>query len=140
MRLDALQEAPYAFGSSYEHEVDRTERQWRQALLDRTRFVAEVDGVVAGTVSGGDGDSNATAAMTAMWVDPRYRRRGVGDVLVKTVLEWARSAGYGTMLLWVADGNDVAEGLYARNGFVRTGGVQEMRPGSLEYEMSRPLR
>ena len=140
MRLDALKEAPYAFGSTYEREVDRPERQWRHALIDRTRFVAEVDGVVAGTVSGGDGDSNATAAMTAMWVDPRYRRRGVGDLLVKTVVEWARSAGYGGMLLWVADGNDGAERLYRRNGFVRTGGVQEMRPGELEYEMSMRLR
>lgn len=139
MRLDALKEAPYAFGSSYEREVDRAERQWRQALIDRTRFVAELEGVVAGTVSGGDGDSNATAAMTAMWVDPRYRRSGVGDLLVKTVVEWARGAGYGEMLLWVAKGNDGAERLYLRNGFTRTGGVQEMRPGALEHEMSRRL-
>ena len=102
--------------------------------------MAEVDGVVAGTVSGGDGDSNATAAMTAMWVDPRHRRRGVGDLLVKTVVEWARSAGYGEMMLWVAAGNDGAERLYRRNGFTRTGGVQEMRPGALEYEMSTRLR
>lgn len=109
-------------------------------LLDRTRFVAEFEGVVAGTVSGGNSDSNATAAMTAMWVDPRYRRRGVGDLLVRTVVEWARSAGYAAMLLWVADGNDAAERLYQRNGFSRTGAVQEIRPGSLEYEMSRPLR
>ena len=140
MRLDALREAPYAFGSSYEREIGRPERQWRQALIDRTRFVAEVDGVVAGTVSGGDGDSHATAAMTAMWVDPRYRRRGIGDLLVKTVVEWARAAGYGAMLLWVADGNDAAERLYLRNGFTQTGGVQEIRPGALEHEMSTRLR
>jgi GNAT superfamily N-acetyltransferase len=141
VRLDALKEAPYAFGSTYEREVDAPERRWRQALRDRTRFVAEVDGVVAGTVSGGDADSSATAAMTAMWVDPRYRRRGLGDLLVKTVVAWAHDAGhYGAMLLWVADGNSNAERLYLRNGFARTGGVQEMRPGALEYEMSRRLR
>ena len=102
--------------------------------------MAEVDGAVAGTASGGDGDSNATAAMTAMWVDPRYRRRGVGDQLVKTVVEWARSAGYNAMLLWVADGNGNAERLYERNGFRRTGAVQEMRAGALEHEMSTRLR
>jgi len=38
--------------------------------------------VVAGTVSGGDGEVSGAAAMTAMWVDPRFRRQGVGDVLV----------------------------------------------------------
>ena len=43
------------------------------------------------------------------------------------------------MLLWVADGNVNAERLYVRNGFARTGADQEMRPGQLEYEMSRRL-
>jgi ribosomal protein S18 acetylase RimI-like enzyme len=99
-----------------------------------------VEGVVAGTVSGGDADSSGVCAMTAMWVDPRFRRRGVGDLLVKTVVGWATSAGYSSMLLWVADGNDAAERLYQRNGFRRTGAVQEMRAGALEYEMSTRLR
>jgi len=132
-----LQEAPYAFGSSYEREVDAPEQRWRQTLRDRTRFIAEVDGVVAGTVSGGDSDLTGAAAMTAMWVDPRFRRSGVGDLLVKTVVGWAESAGYSQMVLWVADGNDNAERLYGRNGFARTGADQEMRAGKLEYEMSR---
>ena len=101
--------------------------------------MAEVDGVVAGTVSGGDGDATGAAAMTAMWVDPRFRRQGVGDVLVKTLIEWARSTGYSQMFLWVADGNIDAERLYERNSFARTGAVQEMRPGQLEHELSRGL-
>ena len=95
--------------------------------------------MVAGTVSGGDGDANGVAAMTAMWVDPRFRRLGVGGLLVKTLLEWARSAGYAAMFLWVTDGNDAAERLYARNGFTRTGAEQDVRPGHLEYEMARRL-
>lgn len=77
--------------------------------------------------------------MTAMWVDPRFRRQGVGDLLVKHVLEWARANRYRQMFLWVTDGNSDAERLYARNGFVRTGGEQEVRPGELEYEMDRKL-
>jgi ribosomal protein S18 acetylase RimI-like enzyme len=140
VRLAALKEAPYAFGSTYEREAGASEERWRQAIRDRTRFVAEVDGVVAGTVSGGDADSSSASAMTAMWVDPAFRRLGVGDVLVKTVIGWAESAGYGEILLLVADGNAGAERLYERNGFRRTGGVQEMRPDALEYEMTRPLR
>jgi GNAT superfamily N-acetyltransferase len=95
--------------------------------------------VVAGTVSGGDDDSSGAAGMTAMWVDPRFRRTGVGDVLVKTVVDWAKAAGYNEMFLWVTDGNADAERLYERNGFVRTGAAQNVRPGHLEYEMSRIL-
>jgi ribosomal protein S18 acetylase RimI-like enzyme len=109
-------------------------------LRDRTRFVAEVDGVVAGTVSGGDADIAGTAAMTAMWVDPRFRRRGIGDLLVGTVVAWAKGARYERMLLWVADGNDNAERLYARHGFQRTGERQDLRPGELEHEMARDLQ
>jgi GNAT superfamily N-acetyltransferase len=139
VRLAALKEAPYAFGSTYAGERDAPETRWRQTLRDRTRFVAEEEGVVAGTVSGGDGDASGAAAMTAMWVDPRFRRRGVGDLLVKTLLDWARSNGYGQMLLWVTDGNAGAERLYARHGFTRTGAAQDVRPGHLEYEMARRL-
>ena len=96
--------------------------------------------MVAGTVSGGDGDEHGSAAMTAMWVDPKFRRAGVGDLLVKTVVEWARTAGYSRMFLWVTEVNRDAERLYARNGFHRTGAGQEVRPGELELEMSRGLQ
>ena len=139
LRLEALREAPYAFGSTYASESGRLERSWRQALVDRVRFVAEVGVVAAGTASGGAGDATGAAALTAMWVDPRFRRQGVGDVLVKTVTEWARLNGYHQLFLWVTDGNANAERLYQRNGFARTGAAHDVRPGHLEHEMSREL-
>ena len=139
MRLEALREAPYAFGSLYDVEVKAPDSRWREVVTARTRFIAEKDGVVAGTVSGGDGDAPGVASMTAMWVDPRFRRRGVGDVLVKTLVDWARESGYEQLFLWVTDGNDNAERLYVRNGFRRTGASQDVRPGRLEHEMSRAL-
>jgi len=95
--------------------------------------------VVAGTVSGGDADTTGAAAMTAMWVDPRFRRQGVGGALVEYVVEWARSARYDVMFLWVTDVNANAERLYERSGFTSTGAVQEVRPGELEHEMSRKI-
>lgn len=120
--------------------MDFDDANWRQRLVNRPTFIAEVDGVVAGTVATGDSDVGGAAALIAMWVDPRYRRRGVGDVLVKTVIDWATERGYGELFLWVTAVNAVAERLYARNGFVRTGASQDVRPGELEYEMSRRLR
>jgi ribosomal protein S18 acetylase RimI-like enzyme len=105
----------------------------------RTRFVAEVDGEVVGTVSGGDGKSARAAAVTAMWVDPRFRRRGIGDLLLTTVLDWAKSERYREVFLWVTEGNHNAERLYARHGFERTGEAEEVRPNELEHEMSRAL-
>ncbi len=139
--MAALQEAPYAFGSTYESEVDFDEGWWRQRLVDRARFVAEVDGEAAGIVSGGDSTTEGTAAVTTMWVDPAFRRRGVGDMLIESVLDWARSTGYLRVVLWVTEGNMQAEKLYERNAFVRTGQVSLVRPGEdrIEYEMARKL-
>jgi GNAT superfamily N-acetyltransferase len=102
--------------------------------------VAEVDGVVAGTVAIGDSDVTGAATLIAMWVDPRYRKQGVGDVLVKAVLDWTTEHRHDQVFLWVTAVNAAAERLYARNGFVRTGASQDVRPGELEYEMVRRLR
>jgi GNAT superfamily N-acetyltransferase len=137
VRLEALREAPYAFGSTLAREQDRPEADWRRALTSRVRFVAESGSAVVGTVSCGDGESTGVAALTAMWVDPGFRRQGIGALLVQRVIEWARETGYSQLVLWVVDGNDDAERLYARHGFRRTGAQEEVRPGRLEYEMSR---
>lgn len=109
-------------------------------MASRARFVAEIEGAIVGTASGGDGDGTGVAALTAMWVDPRFRRSGVGQALVRRVIEWARESGYSELLLWVVDGNDGAERLYVHSGFRRTGAAQEVRPGELEYELSLGLR
>jgi GNAT superfamily N-acetyltransferase len=136
-----LKDAPYAFGSTYEAEVDRSEKRWRSALEDRARFVAESDGGVIGTVGAGSSDVTGTAALTALWVAPAARGRGVGEVLVNVVLEWAKDGGYEQVMLWVVEGNSAAESLYRRTGFRRTGSVQMVRPGDprIEYEMVRPV-
>jgi GNAT superfamily N-acetyltransferase len=110
-----------------------------RGLRTRTRFVAEVDGEVAGTVSGGPGSRKGVAAVTAMWVDPRFRRQGIGDLLLRTVLDWAKTQQYREVFLWVTEVNSNAERLYVRNGFARTGAGEEVRPGELEHEMSRSL-
>lgn len=76
--------------------------------------------------------------MTSMWVDPRFRRRGIGDLLVKTVIDWARTSGYRELYLWVTAVNHNAEKLYQLNDFARTGAHQDIR-GGLEFEMVRRL-
>jgi GNAT superfamily N-acetyltransferase len=137
VRLAALKEAPYAFGSRWENEKDRSEEEWRQVIESRWRFVAVRDGQVVGTAAGGEASYTGAAALTSLWVEPGSRGLGIGDQLVIAVLDWAKSAGFSRALLWVADGNLHAEALYRRNGFIRTGDVTKDHP--LEFEMSRPL-
>jgi GNAT superfamily N-acetyltransferase len=106
-------------------------------VVARARFVVELDGRVVGLAAGGDSNHTAAAALTSLWVDPEARGEGVGDLLVATVSDWARNAGYRQIFLWVAEGNDHAETLYERNGFVRTGAL--MRDPNPEFEMGRRL-
>ena len=136
-----MREAPYAFGSTFEREANLPERQWRSAVSQRTRFVAEIDGEVAGTVGAGPGEFSGSAALTALWVDPRYRNQGVGSALVEAVVEWALNKGFSQVLLWVTEVNRNAERLYVHHGFARTGRVSEVRPGepTVENEMSKQI-
>jgi ribosomal protein S18 acetylase RimI-like enzyme len=141
VRLAALQDAPYAFGSTWEREKERTEEDWRSAVVSRTRFVAEADGVVVGMASVGEAGSSRAGSVTSFWVHPRARGKGVGDLLLLATIETARESGYDELLLWVVENNDHARGLYQRHEFKRTGATQHVRPGDarIEYEMSRKL-
>ena len=136
-----MQEAPYAFGSTFAREVKLAEKHWRNAVVQRTRFVAEVGGVVAGTVGAGPGEFTSSAALTALWVAPRHRDQGVGSALIEAVVAWAADQGFSQVLLWVTEVNLDAERLYVHHGFARTGRVSVVRPGepAIENEMSRPI-
>ena len=141
MRLRALADAPYAFGSTWEHERVNTEKQWRNAIESRARFVANLDGAILGMAAAGDSGDPRAASLTSLWVDHRARGTGLGDSLVLAAVAWAIDAGYEQLILWVTDGNTHAQKLYERHGFVRTGSVQQVRPGedSLEFEMALSL-
>lgn len=140
VRLAALRDAPYAFASIYERERTVDEEDWRERLANRAQFAAVLDGEIVGTAAGIDSDGSS-AALISMWVAPRARGKGTGHRLVDAVLDWARKAGYGSVCLWVADGNLAAERLYLRCGFTRTGAGQPVHPGEAraEYEMSKAL-
>ena len=141
MRLEALKDAPYAFGSTWEHEKNRTEEEWRASVVSRTRFVAESDGQVVGMASVGEAGEGTAGSLTSFWVHPLARGKGVGDILILASVESAREAGYDELLLWVTENNTHAERLYERHGFHRTGAIQPVRPGDdrLEFEMMLSL-
>ena len=142
LRLAALADAPYAFGSTLEEEQTLTEADWRKRLGTREQFVAYLDGAPAGTVAGVRSDDSSRAELVSMWVRPQARGQGVGSVLVNAVLDWASRAGYSEVRLWVSEGNGAAERLYARHEFVRTGQTQPIRaddPTRLEFAMARRL-
>jgi ribosomal protein S18 acetylase RimI-like enzyme len=140
LRLAALSEAPYAFGSrlaDWQGMGDRAER-WRGRLSipGSYNIVAVVDGRPGGMVSGVPDDEQDNAAeLISMWVSPTVRGRGVGDELIAAVERWARQAGAGQLKLAVTDGNENASALYRRSGFKVTGELGDLMPDGVHREV-----
>jgi N-acetylglutamate synthase len=79
-------------------------------------FVSVRDGDrVAGVVRGSM--AQRWAGLTAMEVDPEYRRRGLGSALVAAVAQWAWKKGARSMYLQVGEGNESARNFYESAGF-----------------------
>ena len=143
VRLSALADTPNAFGSTLEAEEQLSNDQWMKRLErnDAVTFVAvDEDGSDGGLIVGAPYDDQA--GLYAMWVASSARRRGVGAMLVGSVIEWSRSRGFNNLLLDVSDTNEAAIALYSRMGFQPTGkagALPEPRQDVLEHQRALSL-
>lgn len=138
LRLAALAEAPYAFGSTlaqWQGSGDREER-WRARLSIPGAYdlVALLDGRPVGMVSGVPGERAGTVELISMWVSPTARGRGVGDRLIEAVERWGTEHGATTLRLSVMPGNHQATALYERHGFTDTGEPGDPLPDGVSRE------
>jgi len=138
LRLVALTEAPYAFGSQLadcQGDNDREDR-WRGRLgiPGSYNMVATLDGQPVGMASGVPTDQDGVVELISMYVAPAGRGRGVGDHLVQAVEQWARQVGAGTLRLGVVEDNKHAWALYQRNGFHDTGELGSHMPDGIRRE------
>jgi ribosomal protein S18 acetylase RimI-like enzyme len=153
VRLAALAEAPYAFGSTYAREAAFTEERWRGRISERSvTFFAHADSANPGpprTVPADPGPAglagvyveDGAAELVSMWVRPSARGLGVGEALVEAAAAWAKARGFGVLSLWVTASNAPAVRLYERCGFSRTGESQPLPsdPAQPEIRMRRAL-
>jgi GNAT superfamily N-acetyltransferase len=144
IRLEALRDAPAAFGSTYEREVLRGEARWRDWISRGGMFLAYLPDLSASEPAGligGYQEDPVTVQLVSMYVRPRARGHGVGDALVATVIGWARDQNAAEVHLWVTETNAPARALYERCGFALTGEKQPLPsdPSLGEVAMSRTL-
>lgn len=85
-------------------------------------FVAEVDGKVVAYI--GVWIIVDEAHITNIAVHSSYRRRGIGDLLIKNTKELAKMLGAKKLTLEVRISNDTAKRLYLKNGF-QYGGIRK---------------
>jgi ribosomal protein S18 acetylase RimI-like enzyme len=127
IRLRSLADSPDAFGSTLEREQGFTEDDWRRRLSGPVYAVTDPGPVAVGGLFEHDGVFH----VWGMWTDPAHRSRGharrVLDALIAPDVE---------AVLDVNVTNAAARAAYERYGFVGTGHLEPLRPGS-EQRMER---
>ncbi|MEZ4410998.1 MAG: GNAT family N-acetyltransferase [Polyangiales bacterium] len=124
IRLRALADTPDAFTATLAQEAPQPDAFWigRAAREVVSTFLASVDGEDLGLcVLAPYGDDPRTLGLFSVWVAPTARGRGVGDALLRAVVDRARSLSATRVLLDVGDHNVAAIALYTRHGFRPTG-------------------
>lgn len=143
IRLEALRDAPSAFGTTFEREARFTEADWRRRAAERTSFLAYLPdlGTLPAGLAGVFADGAESFSLVSMWVRPQARGRSVGADLIAAVVGWARARGAPALHLWVTETNGPARRLYERLGFRPTGERQPLPSDArlAEIAMTRPL-
>jgi L-amino acid N-acyltransferase YncA len=125
LRLEGLQNAPTAFGSSYEDEATLTPEQVESRLVsglpDVVTFGAFSDGRLVGIASlvGNNRQKTAHRAMVSgMYVTESARGQGVGMALLQALIQHAEERQtLEELVLAVTLGNTSARRVYDKAGF-----------------------
>lgn len=123
-----------------------------QLIADRTYFVIEADGVIAGcggwsrraTLFGGDHTGGRDAALVdpateparvrAMYTSPDFTRRGVGRLILQLCEDAARAEGFKTVQMAATMGG---EPLYAACGYHRIEPFEALTSGGVRVPLVR---
>ncbi len=151
VRLRALADSPTSFSGTYAREGQLSDEEWIRRserwsgdqaigyLAFDTSNESEACGLIACYAEEKDGVRSGH--VISMWVDPGYRRAGVGAMLIDALKTWARACGLRQLVLMVTSVNQGAMEFYRRIGFQMTGktGPYPNDPAIVEYQMRAPL-
>lgn len=133
LRLRALRGAPDSFGESFADAASRSAAYWEELTRSVTEpgrhvmFLAcEGDDVIGSAYGLLDRERSDAARVGGMWVEPAWRRRGVGRALLQQVFGWARERGLKRLGLWAPAHSPAAMALYARAGLRDTGSRRQL--------------
>lgn len=128
LRLQALGDAPDSFGETFADTAARPASYWTELTRSVTEpgrhvmFLACEAGQVRGSTYGLlDRERSETGHVGGMWVEPSWRRHGVGRALLQHVFGWARGRGLSRLALWAPAQSPAAMALYHQAGFRETG-------------------
>ena len=137
LRLRSLVDSPDAFGKTLAEEQERSDAEWSSRLLSGVQsdtdlpLIAKVNGQPIGLAWGRIEESKSdTANLYQMWVAPDHRSKGIGSLLLETIIAWAETKNVSYLELGVTFRDSPALHLYKRYRFLPVGKPKEFRPGS----------
>jgi ribosomal protein S18 acetylase RimI-like enzyme len=146
IRLQALSEAPDAFGATLEEALARPPESWAARLAEAAAsgidcpLAAEANGALVGLGwAKVDALDPGLVNLYQMWVAPQWRGRGVAGALLQAAIDWATAREAHAMGLGVNCANTGAIRLYERAGFVTLGDAYPMREGTALMEQHMRL-
>ncbi len=141
LRLQSLQDAPCAYGASYEEEAMLSDAAWKEMLLKKRYMLfaqlgTEVVGMVGAEVSDQKKRRHA-AYITAMYVAREARGQGISKKLFAALLEKIEAdASLVKATLRVTTTQEVAFALYQKFGFSLVGTMhKELCVNDQYYDM-----
>lgn len=143
IRLESLELAPEAFGSTWREVSQRPLVHFEEQVARGSVFLAFVNGEVVGTSSyaGYTFERRRSAGLFGMYVTASHQGSGVADQLVDKVKRAARDDGHHELYLSVNQRIRRAVRFYLRQGFIDTGHRESMdRDPSIQLmTMKAPL-
>jgi ribosomal protein S18 acetylase RimI-like enzyme len=127
LRLEALQNDPLAFGSSYEEEINFTDKTWKEKIKN-TLFVTLNDipiGMIVFVINSKK-KLNHIAEIFGVYVREQYRDKKIGTQLIESAINLIRqNKSIKKIKLTVTSVQDAAVKLYSSFGFETAGRLQK---------------
>ncbi len=124
LRLMALRTDPQAFEASYAEQRAKPDAWWHEHLRDAARgrrswlLFAELDQRLVGMIGARVSEAPLVADVNSVFVTPEARGRGIGDALLRAMLQdLGQAPSIQRVRLYVNASQVAAHRLYERAGF-----------------------
>jgi len=140
LRIAALSDAPYAFGTKLE---DVLREPFEKFISDAVRhsesdvstsFIALSKNEPIGMIGAFFEQPSQRAFICSLWVKDTYRGGVVGSSLLRTAINWLAKRGAQECHAWVADLNSRAIKFYGTHNFLNSGIAQSLPSNPLDFE------
>ena len=124
IRLTSLQDAPYAFSSTYDSALQRSVESWREQVdrtaqgSDRATFIVFSDDTPIGIAALYRLENQTDVGeVFQVWVTPEHRGTSIAWDLMDMVFAWAGENNFHKIIAGVTKANSRALRFYTKYGF-----------------------